>query len=134
MKGFKSFRKNYHEYCNQEFCFKEDIKLEPNVSHRTALENGFDVDLDHDVYTYKNLGAFVTNISSDITVNNLNSQYDELLRCNPYHIVVEMMKQGYKFCLGPAFPSRTGNISKHCNGLYCENYMEIAEKDTQISL
>ena len=134
MKNFKSFRKNYHEYCNQEFCFKEDANLEPNTSHRTALENGFDVDLEYDVYTYKNLGAFVTNVASEITVSSLKNQYDELLRCNPYHKVIEMMEQGYKFCLGPAFPSRNGKASKHCNGLYCETYIEMAEKETQLSI
>ena len=134
MKSFKSFRKNYHEYCNQEFCFKEDVKLEPNISHRTALENGFDVDLEHDVYTYKNLGAFVINISSDITVGNLRNQYDDILKCNPYYKVIEMMDKGYKFCLGPAFPSRNGKMLQHCNGLFCENYIEMAEKDNQLSI
>lgn len=130
MKNFKSFGKNYNEY-RVTRCYDDGREIvEPNHSHKAAMMCGFSVDVGLDVYTYKNLGAFVINLGEHIrSVEDLRDQYDEVLRCNPYHKIVDMMNQGYKFCLGPAFPTRCGHVLKHCVGLYCSNYREIVQEE-----
>ena len=121
MKNFKSVKMNFNKFND-----KGKELIEPNYSHSVAVECGFSVDVGYDVYTYQDLGAFVTNISSDIKF--------EVLKCNPFHKILDMMKQGYKFCLGPAFPAKSGYINKYCQGLFCSNYREIFEKENQLEI
>ena len=135
MKNFKSFGKNYNEYRVTRYCDDGREIVEPNHSHKAAMLCGFSVDVGLDVYTYEDLGAFVVNIGSNInSISDLNNQYDEVLKCNPYHKIIDMMKRGYKFWLGPAFPSSNGRVPQNCIGLFCENYREMAQQETNLEI
>ena len=135
MKNFKSFGKNYNEYRYTKYYDDGREIIEPNHSHKAAMLCGFSVDVGLDVYTYQDLGAFVTNIGENITsIEDMFNQYDEVLKCNPYHNILDMMKQGYEFCLGPAFPNKNGYINDHLVGLYCKNYIDMEQEDKQLEV
>lgn len=135
MKNFKSFSKNYNEFRYTKYYEDGRETVELNHSHKTALLCGFSVDVGLDVYTYEDLGAFVINVGENIkTIEDLQNQYDEVLKCNPYHKILEMMNQGYKFSLGPAFPTKSGYVLKNCLGLYCSNYREKIQEETQLEI
>ena len=107
----------------------------PNYSHQAAFEHGFSTDALFDDYTYKNLGAFVMNVAANITsIEDFFEQYEETMKCNPYHKILDMINQGYKFCLGPAFPARNGKLPQYRVGLFCKNYREMAKQETCVEI
>ena len=85
------------------------------------------------MYTFDGYGAFVINIGGDFKhISDLKKSYDEVLKCNPFHKILDMMNEGYEFCFGPAFPSKNGYINDHLVGLYCKNYVEMAQKELSL--
>ncbi len=94
-----------------------------------AKEWGFVIDKANDVFVLPSFGAFYSNVDASInTIIELENYYDKSLKCNPYEEVLEKIKKGYIFTIGPAFPSIDGTICKECNGLYCVNYLKIAKE------
>lgn len=134
MKNFKSVAKNIKE---EMFGFYDldgigHSLAVANDSHSAALEMGFELDVENDVYVLADFGAFVHNVSSNITsMQDIYEAYDEVLKCNPLHKIVELQKQGYEFDFGPSFPLRNGKRSEHFVGLYCTNYEDMVQKENE---
>ncbi len=129
---FKSCSKNIFEEKHGALKYRDNFKadIEKNRSHSEALKSGFVVDETYDVYVKEGYGAFCFNISRTIKrVDDLITFYDDVLKCNPYHKVVDLMRKGYKFTFGPAFPMTNGEVSNLCVGLYCKNFVEMKEKE-----
>lgn len=137
MSFFKSCSKNISEELNGRLIYRDNFKSETsqNLSHSASLKLGFIADEFHDVYVLKDYGVYCFNLSSTVkAVEKLRRFYDEDLKCNPYHKIINLMNDGYKFVLGPAFPLADGNVSELCVGLYCSNYYEMIEKENQNEL
>lgn len=136
MKNFKSLAKNIKEenFVGERLDGRWHLMSSKNVSHSAALEMGFKMDKENDVYVLDDFGAFVDNVSYTIaTIEDMEKAYDEVLKCNPLHKILEMQKHGYEFCIGPSFPLASGAKHKYLVGLYCSNYEYMIQKANENS-
>lgn len=128
MKGFLSAKLN-----KQEQRYGVNIPLSGvnmvlfNNSHSVAMSHNFKINKKLDVYILEGFGAFINNANAKIDLSNLNDANDGF-GYNPYAKILKMMSQGCEIVIGPAFPNDQGRIDSNLVGLYCANYVEMAEK------
>lgn len=128
MKGFLSAKLNKQEQrCGVYVPFKGISMVLPNYSHSAAMSRNFKINKKLDVYILEGYGAFINNANAKIDLSNLNDANDGF-GCNPYAKIRKMMSQGYEIVIGPAFPNDQGKIDSNLVGLFCANYVEMAEK------
>ena len=94
----------------------------PIIEQIQFRRNGFEIDLENNIYIKKGFGAFIGNFKTSIKSFNDLNDYTSFHE----HLNTILKKEG-KLVIGPAAPNVYGLVS-NCVGLYCLNYKEILEK------
>lgn len=136
MKGFFSANNNIAEEIGGLKTKINGVEVTfSNKSHSSALNANFQHNSALDVYVLDGYGAYISNIDSQINLLALAAGvYDHIVQYNPYGCISEMFAKGYKICVGPTFPDAQGKINNNMVGVYCSNYIEMAEKYDGIQL
>ena len=104
-----------------------------NKSHSAAISHNFKINKKFDVYIMEGYGAFVKNVNAKIDLTNLKMANDGF-RYSPYEKILAMINEGYELVIGPAFPNDQGRVDPNLAGLFCRNYIEMAEKENDITV
>lgn len=91
---------------------------------------GFKRDLENDVMVLDGYGAFMQNLCSDVKclqdLNRKDLKFSEWDNC-----FYDLQEEGWQLVLGPGVPEKgaTAETALQYFGLYCKNYLEIAQKE-----
>jgi len=133
MKYFKSAKENLNAYREGRLVRDNtgQIKKVADCSHFVSMLLNYTVDSKHDVYVLNGVGAFLNNIKLKLkSIEDLKKLTNKKTGINPYQNLLDLIDQGYKLTVNKPFPSRYGGIDiKNSVGVYCTNYIEIANAE-----
>jgi len=91
------------------------------------FELGYTIDLENNVYVYKNLGAFKNNIDDNFNSIEELITYSKTSKDKIYSNINDFINNGFEFVIGPPLPNYEYKyIGK---GLYCTNYLKDMKKN-----